>query len=195
MSGNVDLVSDGSRSGLNLALIGVAIGLAVLIVAALVVILLLTTRTGSNESPTPSASPVQTPSAGTTTAQTQTLFFVKAESNGTVWASGVKSTGSEAMGFVAQLRTEDLTCFRGAVNNGTLSGTLVPMPPGSQPAHSFSWTVSGQGENLRLVTVGEISGWREVPEVTVNDYAGLEPGDSWASAFAQCEQATSGFTQ
>lgn len=176
--------------------------IAVLIVAAIIAIVAVASRDEPKPAPVPattSASPTPTPTSASptptpTALQTYTMFYVKTERGGTVYAAGVKSRGDQASGWAGTLQTDDLTCFTGTVSDGTLTGTLVTPPVEGGPAASqpFNWSVSGEGEDLRLLQIGTITGLREVTEATVNDYAGFGPRHSWQQTFDMCANLTGG---
>jgi hypothetical protein len=168
--------------------------LAVALVGALIAAAFFAFR---NNDPVAVPSPPQTSTATPSplAPQTYTLYFVNTDFPGGVYGAGVKVRGDQASGFVGVMQSGDIGCFNGNYANGTLTGTLVVPPDGEgggPVTQSFSWPVTGSGESFRLVSIGEVQPLREVPLVTMNDYADKPTAESWEPLFASCNALAGG---
>lgn len=178
--------------------VGIAIGaLAVLLVITVVVIVIIAVRPQDPISTT-TPTPVPTSSTPTTppTPSTYTLYFVNPDFPGGVYGAGVKTRGNQASGFVGIMQSGDLGCFNGTYSGGYLTGNLV-IPPdggGKPTTQTFKWKASGEGENFRLIAIGDVTPLREVPLATMNDYAAKGSTESWQPLFTSCAKLTGGLS-
>jgi len=148
----------------------------------------------TQENTVPALPTTPTPTLPPPVPQTYTLYFVNPGYVGGPFGAGVKVRDNQASGFAGIMQTGNLACFNGTYSGGYLTGTVVVPPDGEGGAitESFSWPVTGSGESFRLVSIGEVRSLREVPLVTMNDYADQAASESWEPLFENCASLAGG---